>query len=222
VQSPSAGVSGLAVGVGAAGFLLVYSGIKNATVSDTLRALLQQQPIPTATGGSVDEVRNQVAAGIAAGAIGGATTGGLSAIISGAVAGGDSIVAEARKYLGRPYLFGASGPNKFDCSGLVNRVLSTLGMPIPGSPTGKFTGHGPVSQQYYVWSGAPVVPRELTQAGDLVCWMGHIGIASSATTMVDASGGPGKVTERRIWWTPAPLIRRVRAVQAPAGQNRSG
>jgi len=41
------------------------------------------------------------------------------------------IVKIAKKYLGRPYRYGATGPNSFDCSGFVYAVFREVGVPIP-------------------------------------------------------------------------------------------
>lgn len=35
----------------------------------------------------------------------------------------DEVIAESKKHLGKPYVWGASGPDKFDCSGFVSYVL---------------------------------------------------------------------------------------------------
>lgn len=40
---------------------------------------------------------------------------------------GQQIVAEAKKHLGTPYVWGGASPSGFDCSGLVYYVLKTLG-----------------------------------------------------------------------------------------------
>ena len=39
-----------------------------------------------------------------------------------------ALIAEAEKHLGKPYVFGASGPNSFDCSGFVCYVLNNSGV----------------------------------------------------------------------------------------------
>ena len=44
---------------------------------------------------------------------------------------GAEAVALAKKQLGKPYQWGASGPDKFDCSGLVMYVYDNLGVPLP-------------------------------------------------------------------------------------------
>ncbi|HHB94545.1 MAG TPA: NlpC/P60 family protein [Campylobacterales bacterium] len=41
------------------------------------------------------------------------------------------IVKTAKKYLGKPYRYGAIGPNSFDCSGFVYAVFKEVGIPIP-------------------------------------------------------------------------------------------
>jgi len=43
----------------------------------------------------------------------------------------DIIVKTAKKYLGIPYKYGATGPNSFDCSGFVYVVFRELGVSIP-------------------------------------------------------------------------------------------
>ncbi|NOZ91181.1 MAG: C40 family peptidase [Epsilonproteobacteria bacterium] len=41
------------------------------------------------------------------------------------------IVKTAMKHLGKPYRYGATGPNSFDCSGFVYAVYKEVGIPIP-------------------------------------------------------------------------------------------
>jgi len=44
---------------------------------------------------------------------------------------GNIIVNKAMKYLGKPYKYGAIGPNSFDCSGFVYAVYKEIGKNIP-------------------------------------------------------------------------------------------
>jgi len=43
----------------------------------------------------------------------------------------DSIIADAISYLGAPYVYGSTGPESFDCSGLSYRVFADNGIAIP-------------------------------------------------------------------------------------------
>jgi len=43
----------------------------------------------------------------------------------------NTIVNEASKHLGKPYKYGATGPDHFDCSGFVYAVHRDLGIKIP-------------------------------------------------------------------------------------------
>ncbi|SFV67407.1 Invasion associated protein p60 [hydrothermal vent metagenome] len=43
----------------------------------------------------------------------------------------NKIIKIARKHLGKPYRYGATGPNSFDCSGFVYAVYKTVGVNLP-------------------------------------------------------------------------------------------
>lgn len=59
-------------------------------------------------------------------------TGDLGGTTSGAGPTGDAVVADGRKYLGVPYVWGGTDPAKgLDCSGLVQRVFKDLGYSLP-------------------------------------------------------------------------------------------
>jgi hypothetical protein len=90
---------------------------------------------------------------------------------------GAGIVAEVKKFLGDPYVFGAAGPSTFDCSGLVKYVLDSLG--VKGVPR--------TSEQQYSW--AQHVTASQLQPGDLVFsqWPGDD--ASPGHVAIYAGGG---------------------------------
>ena len=69
-----------------------------------------------------------------------------------------AIVREAFKHLGKPYVWGAKGPNTFDCSGLTYYVY----MKATGHYIGGWTGE----QQY----AGTQIPVNQAQPGDLVFW----------------------------------------------------
>ncbi len=57
------------------------------------------------------------------------TTGNTSAVTG--TGRGATALAYARKQLGKPYVFGAAGPNSFDCSGLTSMAWRAAGVTIP-------------------------------------------------------------------------------------------
>jgi len=65
-------------------------------------------------------------------------------------------LAFAKEQLGKPYVWGATGPNSFDCSGLTSAAWRHAGISIPRVAAAQSTG-----------GGAPVAKADL-QAGDLV------------------------------------------------------
>ena len=66
-------------------------------------------------------------------------------------------VAYARGQLGKPYVYGATGPDAFDCSGLVQAAWAAAGVAIPRT-----------SEQQ--WAGLPHVARP--RPGDLMFYTG--------------------------------------------------
>ena len=72
-----------------------------------------------------------------------------------------AVLAEANKHLGKPYVWGAKGPNSFDCSGFVQYVFRQVGISAP-APT------------YTQETLGTYVPRGQEQPGDLV-FFGQVG-----------------------------------------------
>lgn len=75
----------------------------------------------------------------------------------------------------------------WDCSGMVGYVLGEhFGMVLPGGFHWSGKIHPPVAASYKVWSKASTVAN--AEAGDLCCWVTHIGIALDNERMVSALG----------------------------------
>lgn len=78
-----------------------------------------------------------------------------------AAAIGQRIVAAAAAQAGKPYVYGATGPSSFDCSGLTGWAYRAVGINLPRSSSAQAAVMTPVSDP---------------QPGDLVYMPGHIGI----------------------------------------------
>lgn len=68
-----------------------------------------------------------------------------------------SALSYARSQVGKPYVWGAAGPNAYDCSGLVKWSFAQVGKSVPRVS----------SAQYF---GGTQVPFSQAQAGDLIFW----------------------------------------------------
>lgn len=91
---------------------------------------------------------------------------------------GMAIVAEAEKYLGVDYVWGGTSPSGFDCSGLVQYCLNSLGISIDRVAEDQFNAGMPVS-------------RDELQPGDLVFfeqngYIHHVGIYVGNNMMIHA------------------------------------
>jgi cell wall-associated NlpC family hydrolase len=75
---------------------------------------------------------------------------------------GAQLVAEAKKHLGDKYVYGAEGPNTFDCSGLIQFAAKQLGINLPRVASDQAK------------AGREVSKGEL-QPGDLVYFKGTTG-----------------------------------------------
>lgn len=93
-------------------------------------------------------------------------SGALGTGARGASRGGAKAIAYALAQLGKPYVWGAEGPDSFDCSGLTSQAWLAAGKVIPRT-----------SQEQ--WRQLPRVPLERMRPGDLVIYGAgatHVGI----------------------------------------------
>jgi peptidoglycan DL-endopeptidase CwlO len=104
----------------------------------------------------------------------------------------------AEAQLGKPYQFGSTGPDAFDCSGLVMMAYRAAGVNIPRT-----------SQAQFAWG--PQVPASRVEPGDLVFFAGadgtpqdpgHVGLVIGHDKMIEAyaTGFPIRVS---VFGTPA-------------------
>jgi peptidoglycan DL-endopeptidase CwlO len=75
----------------------------------------------------------------------------------------------AEQQLGKPYLFGGTGPDSFDCSGLVMMAYRAAGISIPRTSQDQW------NEGYMPNTTMPHVPASQVQPGDLVFFIGSDG-----------------------------------------------
>ncbi len=103
---------------------------------------------------------------------------------------GVEALREALTKIGDPYVWGAAGPNSFDCSGLVVWAYAQIGISLP-----HFTGDQ--------WNSGVHVSRSQLQPGDLVFFfadIGHVGIYVGHGYMLDAPTFGVPVGIHPIFW----------------------
>jgi cell wall-associated NlpC family hydrolase len=114
----------------------------------------------------------------------------------------DSVVAIARRQIGRRYVLGGTTPSAgFDCSGLVRFVLTALRLGVPRTAAEQAT------------SGLAVAADTgVLRPGDLVTFgksrVHHVGIYTGEGRFIHASVKAGKVIESSITRQTSPLIQR--------------
>lgn len=136
---------------------------------------------------------------------------------------GSDVVAYARTQLGDPYVWGAEGPDKFDCSGLVQYVYQHFGI------------HTPRTTYQMTASGSPLkrITRADLTAGDLIFsnWGGrrssHVGIYDGKGNIIEAPAPGQNVKVTRLgpgYWAHVDDMRRVpgTSATAPAGSDGGG
>jgi cell wall-associated NlpC family hydrolase len=93
-----------------------------------------------------------------------------------------SVIAFAEGQLGKPYQWGGTGPDAFDCSGLVMGAYRAAGIDIPRT-----------SQQQWLWG--PRIPASQAEPGDLIFFAGsdgtptapgHVGLVIGGGLMIEA------------------------------------
>ncbi len=105
----------------------------------------------------------------------------------------EELLKVALSKLGCKYVYGAKGPNQFDCSGFVYWCLNQVG----------------VKQSYitsYGWRTVgkykKITSYSSLKAGDVIVVTGHVGIIGEDGTVIDASSSNGKIMHRSLssWW----------------------
>ena len=169
------------------------------------------QALSSAVGGSATPDVSQLSSSLGLG--GSAALSGIAGALSSAGTGtatgavtGDAVVADAKKYVGVPYVWGGTNPAVgMDCSGFVQRVFKDLGVDLPRV----------VSDQ--MRQGTPVASLAQAKPGDLLVSFGgeHISIYLGNGKAIDAPV-PGQTIQIRDAWEQQSNLTAIRRI-VPAG-----
>jgi cell wall-associated NlpC family hydrolase len=111
---------------------------------------------------------------------------------------GEAALHFALAQLGKPYRYGGTGPNAYDCSGLTQRAWRAAGVPIPRTTEAQ-AGTG------------TAVPMSGIRPGDLVIFYpdaSHVGIYAGSGKVVVAPHSGTVVTVQEMRWMPVHMVRR--------------
>jgi cell wall-associated NlpC family hydrolase len=103
---------------------------------------------------------------------------------------GTTALRAALSQRGKPYVWGAAGPDAYDCSGLVVWAFAQEGISLP-----HYTGS--------LWNSGMHVSRDQLEPGDLVFFfadISHVGIYLGNGLMVDAPSAGQDVQVQAVFW----------------------
>lgn len=104
------------------------------------------------------------------------------------------VVEFARTQLGKPYRFGAAGPDAYDCSGLVRAAYRQIGITLPHSSLEQSKRGTPVN-----WRSEEIRPGDLvfTFSSANPTQISHVGIAISDSQWIEApfTGADVRITK---------------------------
>lgn len=139
-----------------------------------------------------DRKEKEAGSGTGTGTGSGSGTGTGSGSDSSATTKAEKVLAFARAQIGKPYVWGATGPSSYDCSGLTQAAWKAAGVSIPRT----------------TWDQVNVGTRIATadlQPGDLVFFyddISHVGIYKGDGMMIHAPKPGANVREESIYYMP--------------------
>ncbi|MFE0627711.1 C40 family peptidase [Streptomyces sp. NPDC058864] len=111
-----------------------------------------------------------------------------------------SVIGFLKAQVGKPYVYGATGPSAYDCSGLTQAAFRTIGVELPRTSQAQSTFGTPVSVS-------------AVQPGDLVFWGGvgsayHVAVYIGGGQYLDAANpSKGVVIQQMSNYMPTSAVR---------------
>ena len=100
---------------------------------------------------------------------------------------GATVVETAKNYIGYRYVYGASGPNSFDCSGFTSYVFKLHGVSLSRTAKGQYSNGTAVAR-------GDLQPGDLVMFGPSVAGINHVGIYIGGGQIVHAANPSRGVT----------------------------
>jgi cell wall-associated NlpC family hydrolase len=155
----------------------------------------------TAATASADSFAASMASALGTAGAGGASAAGTSAVGATGGATGTNVVDAAKQYIGVPYVFGGEDASGMDCSGLVQKVYSDVGIDMPRLVSGQMK------------MGTEVASLAEAQPGDLIVTGGgdHILIYAGDNKIIHAPYAGRDVCLRDVYMSDSEIttIRRI-------------
>jgi cell wall-associated NlpC family hydrolase len=111
-----------------------------------------------------------------------------------------TVISFLQAQVGKPYVYGASGPGSYDCSGLTKAAFAAIGVDLPRT----------AAQQSTVGTAVSVSD---VQVGDLVFWGGrgsayHVAVYVGNGEYLDAANpSKGVVAQKMAYYMPTSAVR---------------
>jgi peptidoglycan DL-endopeptidase CwlO len=162
-------------------YRLSYSGAEALEASDSPpKTVTVTRPSPVKRSSSSSPISSPPAT----------VSAGYSAVTT-ATGRGAQVAAAAAAKTGKPYVYGAAGPNAFDCSGLTQYSLGAVGISVP---------HNADAQKSY----GKAVSQSAALPGDLVFFLSggyayHVAIYAGGGYMYDAPNSGSTVGKHAIY-----------------------
>jgi peptidoglycan endopeptidase LytE len=117
-----------------------------------------------------------------------------------------TVLSFARAQLGKPYKFNTAGPTTYDCSGLTLAAFDTIGITLP-----HYSGAQMAFGTVVDWTTEAIRPGDLVflESAPGTGVVNHVGIATSATTWIQAPRTGDVVREGKISTTRIIGVRRL-------------